>query len=113
MCHLIEDPSVSVQKMAYQLLKVAARRRTEHFVIEAGVDTEAVVQATLPLELLEILQRDINFTYDVETDEDLSGGDQSQNLFGYLLAWMLVFDLFQDAVSISGFNYLQLTFSSL
>ncbi|KAF8198654.1 hypothetical protein BJ912DRAFT_1055525 [Pholiota molesta] len=97
LCHLIEDPSVSVQKMAYQLLKVAALRRTEHFVIEAGVDTEAVVQATLPLELLEILQRDINFTYDVETDEDLSGGDQSQNLFGYLLAWMLVFDLFQDA----------------
>ncbi|KAF9477335.1 hypothetical protein BDN70DRAFT_881303 [Pholiota conissans] len=97
MCHLIEDPSVPVQKMAYQLLKAAAQKRTEHFVIEAGVDTEAVVQATLPLELLEILQRDMSFGYDGEIDEDLNGGDQSQNLFGYLLGWMLVFDLFQDA----------------
>ncbi|KAF8970121.1 hypothetical protein BDZ97DRAFT_1792056 [Flammula alnicola] len=96
MCHLIEDPSVPVQKMAYQLLKAAAQKRTEHFVIEAGVDIEAVVHATLPPELLDILRREMQFGYDAEVAED-DRGEQGQNLFGYLLGWMLVFDLFQDA----------------
>lgn len=97
MCHLIEDPSVPVQKMAYQLLKVASQKRTEYFVIEAGVDTEAAVNALLPPELLNILQRDIQFNRDAEVDD--SYNSQGQNIFGYLLGWMLVFDLFQDAVS--------------
>lgn len=101
MCHLIEDPSPSVQKMAYQLLQAAAKKRTEYFVIEAGVDTESVVQATLPSELLEILRREIHSGSDTEVAYDSydSHTDQGQNLFGYLLGWMLVFDLFQDAVS--------------
>jgi hypothetical protein len=98
MSHLIEDPSTTVQKMAYQLLKAAAQKRTEYFVIEAGVDTEAVVHATLPLELLEIIQRDLHFSYGSPDGEDEGGEEQAQNLFGYLLGWMLVFDLFQDAV---------------
>lgn len=98
MCHLIEDPSVPVQKMAYQLLKVAAQKRTEHFVIEAGVDTEATVKALLPIELLNVIQRDIHYSHTAEADEE-AYNDQSPNVFGYLLGWMLVFDLFQDAVS--------------
>ncbi|KAF7348632.1 Delta-9 fatty acid desaturase protein [Mycena venus] len=91
MCHLLADPSVDVQKMTYQLLTVAARKRTEHFVIEAGVDVDAVVKADLPLELLDILQTSLNFNQD-----DLLDLDESI-VFGYLLGWMVVFDLFSDA----------------
>ena len=100
MCHLVEDSSVAVQKMAYQLLRVASQKRTEYFVIEAGVDTEAAVNAVLPTELLDILQRDMQFNRDSEVDDD-PYNYQGQNIFGYLLGWMLVFDLFQDAVSIN------------
>ncbi|TFK41660.1 hypothetical protein BDQ12DRAFT_678315 [Crucibulum laeve] len=89
MCHLVTDPSNDVQKMAYQLLHSAAKKRTEHLVIEAGVDSEDAVKAELPLELLDILQRNINF--------NLSDEDDEQNIFGHLLGWMLLFDLFQDA----------------
>ena len=96
MSHLIEDPSTTVQKMAYQLLKAAAQKRTEYFVIEAGVDTDAVVHATLPPELLEIIQRDLNFNYGLDGEHE--GGEHTQSLFGYLLGWMVIFDLFQDAV---------------
>jgi len=95
MVNLIEDPSPKVQKMSYKFLKVAAQKRTEYFIIEAGVDTEAIVQATLPTELLEILQSDRIFGYDADGEID----ENALNVFGYLLGWMLVFDLFQDAVS--------------
>jgi hypothetical protein len=61
MCHLLADPSADVQKMTYQLLTVASHKRTEHFVIEAGVDVDAAVKADLPLELLDILQTSLNF----------------------------------------------------
>ena len=92
-------------------MQAAAKKRTEYFVIEAAVDTEGAVKAELPNELMMILQRGIRFGFNV--DEDIGGGeedgggeetrmeeeDQNRHLFGYLLAWMLVFDLFQDAVS--------------
>lgn len=73
------------------------------------MDTEGVVKAELPIELMMILQREMQFGFGL--DEDIGGGekvgegeetrmeeDQNRHLFGYLLAWMLVFDLFQDAV---------------
>ncbi|KAJ6470235.1 hypothetical protein C8R47DRAFT_760272 [Mycena vitilis] len=91
MCHLLADPSADVQKMTYQLLAVAARKRTEHFVIEAGVDVDAVVKADLPIELLDILQTTLNFG-----QGDLLDLDESI-VFGYLLGWMVVLDLFVDA----------------
>ena len=109
-CHLIQDPSPTVQKKAYQLLQAAAKKRTEYFVIEAAVDTEGVVKAELPAELMVILQREMQFGFNIDGDrgggEDGGEGeetrmeeeDQNRHLFGYLLAWMLVFDLFQDAV---------------
>lgn len=59
MSHLILDSSTDVQKMAYQFLQGAARKRTEHLVIEAGVDTEDTFKAELPFEILGILQRTI------------------------------------------------------
>lgn len=60
MCHLLSDSSPDVQKMAYRLLQDAAKKRTEHLVIEAGVDAEATVEAALPPELLDILHRTFN-----------------------------------------------------
>jgi len=91
MCHLLTDSSTDVQKMAYQLLQVAAKKRTEQFVIEAGVDTDATFKAVLPPELLDIVQRTVDANHD-----DLSTYPGS-DIFGYLLGWMIIFDLFVDA----------------
>ena len=60
MCHLVTDGSVNVQRMAYQLLQEAAKKYTEHLVIEAAVDVEGTMQVELPPELLDILQRDLS-----------------------------------------------------
>ncbi|KAI0698055.1 hypothetical protein C8T65DRAFT_661197 [Cerioporus squamosus] len=88
MCHLVMDGSVNVQRMAYQLLQEAAKKYTEELVIEAAVDTEATMKPELPTELLDILQRSLN---QEEAEE------YGQGWFGYLLAWMVTFDLFTDA----------------
>ncbi|RPD56966.1 hypothetical protein L226DRAFT_615267 [Lentinus tigrinus ALCF2SS1-7] len=88
MCHLVMDGSVNVQRMAYQLLQEAAKKYTEELVIEAAVDTEGTMKAELPPELLDILQRTLN---QEEAEE------HEQGWFGYLLAWMVTFDLFADA----------------
>jgi E3 ubiquitin-protein ligase listerin len=70
MCHLLTDPSVSVQKMAYQLLQQAAKKRAEYVAIEAAVNPDSSnnpasadddgegngFKAQLPPELLDILQ---------------------------------------------------------
>ncbi len=60
MCHLVTDGSSSVQRMACQLLHEAAKKYTETLVIEAAVDTEGTTTAELPMELLDILQRNLN-----------------------------------------------------
>jgi len=88
--HLLNDRSVEVQKMAYQLLHRSAKKRTEYIVIEAGVsgpDSDSI-KPELPPELIAFLQRSID-----EEDPD------APPTFGYLLGWMSVFDLFVDAVS--------------
>lgn len=90
MCHLVTDHSLEVQKMGYGILRTAAKKRTEHLVIEAGVDTESTVKATLPSELMDIVQRHVNVI-------SLEDEEEQQNILGSLLGWMLVFDLFQDA----------------
>ncbi|KAF7975675.1 hypothetical protein HWV62_8773 [Athelia sp. TMB] len=89
MCHLLTDASSEVQKMAYGLLQEAAKKRTEYLVIEAGVDTEDLVQAELPVELTTLLQRSLNH------EDDLANSDSVQ--LGYLLTWMVAFDLFTDS----------------
>lgn len=91
MCHLLTDPSLEVQKMSYQLLQTAARKHTEDLVIEAGVDTEDSVRIELPIELLDLLQR----TVDDETFQD-----EPHIVVGWLLAWLVAFDSFTDAVSL-------------
>ncbi|KAJ3574319.1 hypothetical protein NP233_g1845 [Leucocoprinus birnbaumii] len=90
MCHLVTDHSLEVQKMGYGILRVAAKKRTEHLVIEAGVDTESSVDATIPSELMDIVQRHVNFN-------GLEDEEEQQGALGLLLGWMLIFDLFQDA----------------
>ncbi len=73
MCHLVTDHSIEVQKVAYTILQMAACKRTEHLVIEVGVDTESNVKAALPLELLDIVQRHTSFTnLDDEDEEQVS-----------------------------------------
>jgi hypothetical protein len=67
MVYLLFDPSTSVQQMAYELLREAAHKRTEHLVIEAGVDTESVVRSLLPWELVLLLQQSLDIV-DVEED---------------------------------------------
>ncbi|KIY44620.1 hypothetical protein FISHEDRAFT_51052, partial [Fistulina hepatica ATCC 64428] len=88
MCHLVRDNSGVVQRMAYHFLQMTAKRRTEHLVIEAGVDTESVFKAELPMELMEMLQLQVTAD-EFEADE--------QYVFGLLLSWMILFDLFTDA----------------
>ena len=95
MVHLLQDSCHKVQKMAYALLKEAAKKRTEYFVIEvaasAGGDGEEEVKATLPRQLVEFLVR--------EVDVDGNGEEEQVGVFAYLLAWMIVFDSFEAAVS--------------
>jgi hypothetical protein len=67
MSYLLFDPSTSVQQMAYELLREAAHKRTEHLVIEAGVDAESVVKSVLPWELVSLLQQSLDIV-DIEED---------------------------------------------
>ena len=53
--------------MAYELLREAAHKRTEHLVIEAGVDTESVAKSVLPWELVSLLQQSLDIV-DIEED---------------------------------------------
>lgn len=69
--------------MAYELLREAAHKRTEHLVIEAGVDTESVAKSVLPWELVSLLQQ----SFDIVDIEE----DPSSVSFGRLLA-----DLYQS-----------------
>lgn len=55
--------------MAYELLREAANKRTEHLVIEAGVDTESVVKSLLPSELVSLIQQSLDV---IDLEEDLS-----------------------------------------
>ncbi|KAH9835414.1 uncharacterized protein C8Q71DRAFT_765758 [Rhodofomes roseus] len=89
MCHIIEDIAVGVQKMAYRLLHEAARKYTEHMVIEAAVESEEPMKIELPLELVQILQRDLS--------AEENTGFEYQHSSGYFLAWMLAFDHFANA----------------
>lgn len=56
MVHVLGDPDVSILRMVYPLLQTAAKKRTEHVVIEAGVDTSEDAKFELPAELLVLVQ---------------------------------------------------------
>jgi hypothetical protein len=60
MCHLVMDSSNEVQKMAYQMLREAAKKYTEDVVVEAAVDSEGSYSAVMPSELIDILSRTID-----------------------------------------------------
>lgn len=90
--------------MGYNLLHKAARKRTEHFVIESAVDTEDSITAELPTELLVILQSSLILAeelHDLESDFVEIDSSELHKISGYLLAWMIMFDLFIEAVSAS------------
>ncbi|KAJ3553232.1 hypothetical protein NM688_g3725 [Phlebia brevispora] len=90
MCHILTDPSDTVQRMAYKMLRESAAKYTEHLVLEAAVDSDAELKLELPLELISLLQMNL-------PEDDLEGDAANQNIFGYLLIWMLAFDLFNNA----------------
>ncbi|EIW76996.1 hypothetical protein CONPUDRAFT_157270 [Coniophora puteana RWD-64-598 SS2] len=98
MCHFLSDPSAEVQKMSYRLLHEATRKRTEHLVVEAAVDTENKVKIGLPDELVVILHQTLDLG-DVEQDASESAGIQTHrfDVFGHMLGWMVAFDLFEGA----------------
>lgn len=92
MCHLLKDSSIENQKLAYFLLQQAAVKRTEHLVIEAAVETPDSDTTTevLPPGILASIQTNVGLEgTNIKNEEALS----------YLLAWLLCFDLFIDAVS--------------
>jgi len=84
--------------MGYHLLHNAARKRTEHYTIEAGVDTEDLVKPELPPELLTILQQSLGSGEMLDLDEQSI--PRNKEVSGYLLAWIVTFDLFIEAVRI-------------
>jgi hypothetical protein len=74
MCHLVTDHSIEVQKLSYGILHIAARKRTEYLVVEAGVETESISESsTLPPELLDIVQRHVNLSNLEDEDEQQVG----------------------------------------
>jgi len=88
--------------MGYNLLHKAARKRTEYFVLESAVDTEDAVNAELPTELLAIVQSSLVLAeelHDPELDSVEIDSSELLKVSGYLLAWMIMFDLFIDAAS--------------
>jgi len=95
MSYLLFDPSTSVQQMAYELLREAAHKLTEHLVIEAGVDAESVAKTVLPWELVMLLQRSIDIV-DIEEDpSSVSRGRRCQLISinpaagnVWILAWL-------------------------
>jgi hypothetical protein len=60
MIHLLSDPSPTVLKISYELLCEAAKKYTEHLVIEAAVELESTVKAEFPGELVSFLQQTID-----------------------------------------------------
>ncbi|KAI9568130.1 hypothetical protein HD554DRAFT_2219143 [Boletus coccyginus] len=108
MCHLLGDQSQEVQRMGYHLLHNAARKRTEHYTIEVGVDTEDLVKPELPPELLTILQQSLGSEEVLDLDEQSI--PRNKEVSGYLLAWIITFDLFIDAsmkVRLGYFNHMR------
>ena len=81
MVHILLDSSPDVQKMAYSMLQVAAQKRTEHLVIEAGVDTSAEANFELPEEVIAIIQNSLN----IEEDTPVSNFSSTQLVFMFNL----------------------------
>lgn len=105
MCHLLSSAfsssisastlpsSVSLirnHQLSYQLLHKAAKKRTEYFVLEAGVDTEGKVEANLPMELMELLQQSVDVDLDFY-DANLGGNREQVSARSSFLAIHLNF----------------------
>ncbi|KAJ3757954.1 hypothetical protein EV360DRAFT_44950 [Lentinula raphanica] len=93
-------------QIAYQILHKAAKKRTEHFVLEAGLDTEGKLKAQLPKELMVLLQQSLNLDIDAD-DANLTDSGRENEIFVYLLGWMLLFDSFADTSMKVRMNYIE------
>lgn len=100
--HLLVDPSLEVQITAHELLHHASKPYTENVVLEAELSTDTNVKPALPNELMRIIEEN-----EVESDKVWIPTGKYwnsvdlliQSVLSHLLAWMIVFDLFTDAVS--------------
>jgi hypothetical protein len=106
MVHLLLDTSPEVQKLAYPMLQNAAQKRTEYLVVEAGVELSENAKFELPSELLHVVQTTLEVKDEVEPVRYVRSFSNVtflillfvKNLFGYLLGWTLIYDLFDGAV---------------
>ncbi|CAK5264279.1 unnamed protein product [Mycena citricolor] len=90
MCHLLSDPSADVQRWRTACCR-SQPKSTPNTWSSKQQWTLNLPTIELPLELLEILRMttDINQLELLDADESI--------VFGYLLGWMVVFDLFANA----------------
>ena len=57
MVHLLQVPSLEIQRRAYPLVRSAAQKYSEKIVLEVGLNPTGDVDARLPLELMGLLER--------------------------------------------------------
>lgn len=107
LCHLLQDPSLEVRKIAYELLREGAKKYTEKTVLEVEVDTTGDVKPSIPAELTDLLAEiPVGEDGEVYTDTVSIRHRSTDHLLTsslkrslpYLLSWMVAFDLFTDAV---------------
>ena len=70
MCHLLQDSDTNVQLTSYPVIKEAAKKQTEHLVLEAAVDTESSMKFEIPAELFQMLQDAVDLDVELEEDEE-------------------------------------------
>ena len=92
---LLKDPSVDIQITAHTLLQRMIKAQTADLVVKVELETETPIQVALPKELVDILGSGL------EGAKAISEAEPHMQQSTYLLAWKLVFDYFEDAVSSS------------
>ena len=111
---------MDVRLTAFQLMHDAAKNHTEKIVLETEVETADVIPS-LPIELMSILETSLN-SYESSPGDLLDSVCRitfscteiillivlEQDSMTLLLVWMLVFDLFVDAVSVMSIHILDL-----
>lgn len=67
---MLQDPSVSVQRSAYGLVKAAALKHNEAIVMDAALDTSGATDFKLPQDLILLLQGpSLTHVIDIDLEE--------------------------------------------
>ena len=70
-----------MQRLAYGVLCVAAKKFTEHLVVEAGVDTESLIKPEIPGELISLLQTPLD--HGITEPDEKTGHVRSASVDSY------------------------------